>query len=113
MDTLVKIYFGRNLNNPYRQEELTNEEFNSFLQNEVVPLYEGFTINEAIGFWKGQQEKTFVIEILTNHGIETERKIEHISRTYVSRYNQEAVMITRQEVKSTLYTPNTNALKTA
>lgn len=103
MNTVIRIYCGRNLNNEFRQSPLTESEFDFFLQDVVVPLYDGFTIIPSQGFWKGKREEVFIIEIVTNCGWETEQNINTISAAYVSRYNQDAVMITQQEVEASLY----------
>ena len=71
MNTVMRIYCGRNLNNEFRQSPLTESEFDFFLQDVVVPLYE--------------------------------QNMNTISAAYVSRYNQDAVMITQQEVEASLY----------
>jgi hypothetical protein len=104
MDTLIRIYCGRNIHGI--NEELTEAAFDAFLTDVVAPLYEGFTILPSTGFYKGKKENTFVIEILTNKGYETDRNIEHISESYTSRYNQECVLVTRQEVLAYLYSGN-------
>jgi hypothetical protein len=107
MNTLVRIYCGRNLNNPNRQEELTREEFNEFLANNVVPFYKSFTVFEATGFYESKVENTFVIEILTDdirYTFTNHDTAGFIAKIYANVYCQESVLVTTQEVKSTLYT---------
>jgi hypothetical protein len=111
MDTLVRIYCGRNI--PGTNKTLTKAEFEFFVNDVIVPLYQGFTIIEATGFWNGKAEKTFIIEIFTNNELETDCKVSQIAETYVSRYHQEAVAVTKQEIEVKLYTSDTKALQTA
>jgi len=94
---------GRDLNNEFRKESLTNEEFDFFVNDVIVPRFLGFTILEVKGYWKGKAEDTFVLEVLDD-GAASDVKIQQIADAYVSRYHQEAVMVLSQEVTETFVT---------
>jgi hypothetical protein len=49
--------------------------------------FEGFTLYEAAGFWKGQQEKTAVIEIETDE----EEKVKLLTTDLLKELKQEAL----------------------
>jgi lipopolysaccharide biosynthesis glycosyltransferase len=49
--------------------------------------FEGFTLYEATGFWRGQQEKTAVIEIETDE----EEKVKLLTTDLLKELKQEAL----------------------
>jgi hypothetical protein len=71
-----KIYCGRNAPKISYNGLVTEEHFHNFLNATVKPHYDSFTITKAQGYWKGQLEETFIIEILTeNDNYEIVKKI--------------------------------------
>ena len=68
----------------------------------VSDHFGGFTVYEAIGYWRGTKEKSMVIEILSDfstaeyHVIQLCKKIKGLNR-------QDAVMYTVQDVKMTMW----------
>lgn len=78
----VRMYLGRNI--PGTNKGVTPEEFSIFLYSIVTPIFEGFTVYEATGFWKGQAENT--------------SEVNSIASAYRKQFMQESVMVTLQEV---------------
>lgn len=68
---------------------VTQEAFDKFLNETVASIYDGFTIIEAQGFWKGMREKTTIIEILTDNTA----GINIIARAYAKQFSQDAVLV--------------------
>lgn len=57
---------------------------------EIVSQYfHGFTVFEAIGYWKGKREKTAVVEIVTNERTE----VYELARTIKELNQQENVLV--------------------
>lgn len=79
------LYLGRNI--PNTKQEVSLENFVEFLNSQS--LLQSFTIFDAKGFWHGEFEKTFVIEVF---GIEPE-KIDQFAELYCTTFDQEDVLI--------------------
>lgn len=57
---------------------------------EIVSQYfEGFTVFEAVGYWKGKREKTSVVEVITNERV----KVYEMARTLKELNRQENVLV--------------------
>lgn len=84
---IYRLYCGRNI--PASTETVSYQEFLKFLQDQT--LFEGLTFFEAQGFWKGELEKTFVIEIVTD----LENKVYHLATLYKLRFRQESVLVVK------------------
>jgi len=100
MQKLTRIYCGRNRKNGTLVR--INDIYN-FLRAEVATQYESFTITHATRYWNGQQEETFVIEVITqpvSHHVDFRPK--QIANAYKQQFDQEAVLVTVQSVESTV-----------
>ena len=42
---------------------VTTDEMKDFIETNVVPYFDGFTVSLSIGYWEGKRELTTVIEI--------------------------------------------------
>lgn len=84
---IYKLYCGRNI--PASTETVSYQQFLQFLNDQK--LFEGLTFYEAQGFWKGELERTFIIEIVT----EFENKVVHLATLYKIRFRQESVLIVK------------------
>ena len=57
---------------------------------EIVSQYfDGFTVFEAVGYWKGQREKTAVVELVTDERV----KVYEMARTIKELNKQESVLV--------------------
>ena len=71
-------------------------EWEKFLKDEVTPRFEGFTVWEARGVWKGESEDSHVLQVV--HGPGKESEIAAIIEAYKKRFQQEAVLQVRSDV---------------
>jgi hypothetical protein len=71
-------------------------DWEKFLKDEVTPRFEGFTVWEARGSWKGESEASHVLQIV--HGPGKEAEIAAIIEAYKQRFQQEAVLQVRSDV---------------
>jgi hypothetical protein len=71
-------------------------EWENFLKDEVTPRFEGFTVWEAKGSWKGETEASHVLQIV--HGPGKEAEVAAIIDAYKKRFQQEAVLQVRSDV---------------
>lgn len=60
------------------------------IANTFASHFEGFTISDAVGYWKGEQEPSARIEVLTD---EPAQKLQEIARTLCTLLSQEAVLL--------------------
>ena len=76
---------------------VTDEMFNDFLIENVQPVFDGFTILESIGYWKGTTETTKVLIIIDSELTET--IVNKIRDTYKNTFKQESVFVTKHSVE--------------
>ena len=88
---IARIYFGRNIASENR--EVTDSEFDRFLSNEVCPLFQGFTVSDAIGYWQGERERSNVLEILCEDSPLIRADFQTIRAAYCARFNQDDVLV--------------------
>jgi hypothetical protein len=80
---------------PGRPRLVTDPEIQKFLEEDVSRFFPGFTAYQAVGYWKREQEKTTVLEVIHDRG--TDRvKIQEIAGIYRRRFHQESVLVTTQ-----------------
>jgi hypothetical protein len=85
--TIYTLYLGRNI--PDTTKKVSDDEIQDFLKSIVSTYFPGFTIYEAVGFWKGEQEKTLIIEIITND----QEKVNLVANYYKVKFKQDSVLI--------------------
>jgi hypothetical protein len=78
---MLKLYIGSN--NETKELEIQK------IKEITGAVFEGFTFYEAMGFWRGLEEKTAIIEIET----EEEDKINHLIETLKKELKQEAIAV--------------------
>ena len=66
-------------------------EWDSFLEASVSPLFNSFTVFEAMGNYRGLRESTKILMLL-HQGDEGEKKIQTIARAYIERFEQDGVL---------------------
>lgn len=73
--------------------EVTDADVERFLDEVVTPRFpEGFTSWTAVGNWRGEEEKTLVVEFLHPYGRELDEKVREVAAEYRRRFRQQAVM---------------------
>jgi hypothetical protein len=73
--------------------EVTDAEIETFLEEVVTPRFpDGFTSWTATGNWRGQEEKTLVLEFIHPYGRRFDEHVREIAEEYRKRFRQEAVM---------------------
>ena len=73
--------------------EVTDADVEKFVDEVVTPRFpEGFTMWTATGSWKGEEEKTLVLEFLHPYGRRFDDNVREIADEYRRRFRQEAVM---------------------
>lgn len=81
-----QLFFGRSLPNG---GIVSDFEWETFVKDQICSLFAGFTIQPAIGYWKGKQEQTMIVTISTND----QRSIEDLAREYKQIFFQDSVAI--------------------
>lgn len=88
-----RLYCGRAIDGA---GEVTDAEVEEFLEEVVEARFpEGFTVWVAEGRWKGEEERTLVIEIVHPYGAQHDRKVEEIAQEYRRRFRQISVLRVR------------------
>ncbi len=90
------MYFGRNIGDT--GDRVQNYEFADFTQTHIMPVFSGFTLYNAIGYWKGKSEDYFIIEVITDSKSVALKMIKRICKAYKHQFEQESVLVTRQPV---------------
>ena len=90
--TQFQLFLGRNIPDA---GQVTPEMMNDFINDEVSPRFDGFTITEGTGFWKGQQEKVTIITFITADG---KTKVHQIADAFKTSFRQDSVLMTEQQL---------------
>lgn len=69
------------------------------IEEEVSKYFEGFTIYEAIGYWKMIKENSLVIEIITKNVVESGLEIKVICGFIKALNSQESILLTMQDME--------------
>jgi hypothetical protein len=84
--------FGRNI--PGGGKVSMDEVF-EFCQGYVSVYYEGFTLTNHIGFYKGEEELSFSVQVVTDDLTSARR----LASLYCTLYKQESVLVTVQNLE--------------
>ena len=84
-----QLYLGRNI--PDTTDTVTEEQISDFLRFVVTPRFDGFTVQEALGYWKGQPEQTVLLTICCESY--DQPKVAEIAQLYKQQFNQDSVAI--------------------
>jgi hypothetical protein len=96
--TKTELYFGRNSPNGH----IDDNQFREFRRQEIESRFEGFSLFDGLGCWKGYAEHCKVLVVIwdnTHQNLYDSYKIDAIRSAYVKRFSQESVMRVDQEVK--------------
>ena len=85
----LQLYLGRNI--PDTTDTVTEEQISDFLRFVVTPRFEGFTVQEALGYWKGQPEQTVLLTICCKSY--DQPKVAEIAQLYKQQFSQDSVAI--------------------
>lgn len=88
---MATLYFGRSV--PHGREVIDTHSFQTFLAESVTPHFPGFTVQESVGYWKGQRELVYVLTLLSEDSDNFRHQCREIAEHYKTRFHQEAVGI--------------------
>ncbi len=98
-----RLFCGQSFDNGTK--EVTPEEWERFCDEVVAPEFpDGFTVCDASGRWlqEGEipvREKTKILLIFAPDSRQTRDAVERIATRYRARFQQESVLIVRQDVE--------------
>ena len=81
-----QLFCGRDIPNG---GVVTDEMFNSFIKDELDTVFDGYTISNVLGMWKGQPEVTNCISICTDRY----NDVLAIANAYKQLFEQDSVAI--------------------
>ena len=81
-----QMYLG--LNSP-DNEIITSEEFNAYTSEVLDSMFDGYTISDAVGNWKGEREQTKIVSICTEY----KDLVQKAANLYKEFFEQDAVAI--------------------
>tara|TARA_R100000234_G_scaffold12707_1_gene7050 strand:+ start:1304 stop:1588 length:285 start_codon:yes stop_codon:yes gene_type:complete len=81
-----QMYLG--LNRP-DNEIITTEQFNAYTQEVLDTMFDGYTISDAVGNWKGEREQTKIVSICTEY----KDLVQKAANLYKEFFEQDAVAI--------------------
>ena len=70
-------------------EIITTEQFNAYTKEVLDALFEGYTISDAVGNWKGEREQTKIVSVCTEY----KYLIQKAANLYKEFFEQDAVAI--------------------
>ena len=68
---------------------VTTYEWSQFLKQIDATFSEGYTVQKAIGRWRGVNENTFLLTVITDEL----KTLQSLCQTYKDLFNQESVLI--------------------
>ncbi|MCG8529709.1 MAG: DUF3574 domain-containing protein [Desulfovibrionales bacterium] len=91
----LKLFFGMS-----RPEGggISMRQWQNFEQNTLAKTFEGFTVSDAIGYYKGLPERSKVVTLIIQE--KEMEKVRLLARKFARSFNQESVMVVTQGVKS-------------
>ena len=92
--TEYRLYLGRNIAGCL--QGVTQKQFETFLEFEVVPRFPSFSLSSIRGYWRGKHELTSVLQVIT----EKHRAFEDLKRigeNYRMSFSQESVLLVSNE----------------
>jgi hypothetical protein len=83
------LYFGRDI---VSNRAVSDEGIRAFLADVVSPIFPAFTYQDAAGYWKGKQERSFILTIITaDDRVADFKNIIKIIDWYKDEFTQESV----------------------
>lgn len=82
------IYFGANIGTD--GDTVSGPDWADFVREFIAPVFDGFTIVEALGYWRGNVELTRIVTIYDAHSF---RVVNHIAEAYCDCFKQECVLV--------------------
>ena len=70
-------------------ETITTEQFNAYTQEVLNTMFDGYTITDAVGNWKGKREATKIVSICTEY----KHLVTKAANLYKEFFEQDAVAI--------------------
>ena len=70
-------------------ETITTEQFNAYTQEVLNTMFDGYTITDAVGNWKGEREQTKIVSICTEY----QHLVTKAANLYKEFFEQDAVAI--------------------
>ena len=70
-------------------ETITTEQFNAYTKEVLDALFDGYTISDAVGNWKGEREQTKIVSVCTEY----KNLVEKAANLYKTFFEQDAVAI--------------------
>jgi hypothetical protein len=78
-----QLFCGRNI---LTGGTVTDAEIAAFLK--LIP-FEGFTVQECVGYWKGEREETLLLTVCTDYY----KLVQQTAELYKEMFHQEAIAI--------------------
>lgn len=97
MSYIFRAYLG--LNSPNQSNLSSDVEAREFwIAEEAEAMFpHGCTTYDAVGIWAGDQERTVIVEVISDN-TRSEAQLAKLAGRYKDFAQQECVMITKQEV---------------
>ena len=82
-----QLFLGRNIPDAGKVSKAMMQ---TFIREEVCPRFDGFTVTEGVGFWKGEQESVTILTFITDDA----NSVSEIAEAFKTAFRQESVLMT-------------------
>ena len=82
-----QLFLGRNIPD---SGTVTKAMMQAFIREQVCPRFDGFTVTEGVGFWKGEQEQVTILTFITDDAA----SVAEIAEAFKTAFRQESVLMT-------------------
>ena len=82
-----QLFLGRNIPDA---GTISKAMMQQFIRDHVCTRFDGFTVTEGVGFWKGEQENVTILTFITEDDV----SVREIADAFKSAFRQESVLMT-------------------
>ena len=82
-----QLFLGRNIPDAGK---ISKAMMQTFVREQVCPRFDGFTVTEGVGFWKGEQEQVTILTFITDDA----DSVAEIAEAFKVAFRQESVLMT-------------------
>lgn len=72
------------------------EEWQSFQQDEIVKVFDGFNVVDSVGYYKGKPERSKIVTVIVDS--KDIKKAKELASLYARKFKQDSVMIVQVPV---------------
>lgn len=86
-------YFGTKINKNNVIKHVSKNEWNKFINKNIIPKFKSFTISSNHGFWNNEKELTYTLTIIHQNDKKIMDNLIELAKEYKHLFNQDEIII--------------------